>query len=109
MRVNNFKLVSNGIELDFSCSKCGRPVEPTFVHCPMCGAKLSKVSRTLSREKVCDIIDDYLHTTKEPSITICLRGKTSDKDCEFLSDDGICQGVVYPTYPPQMDKCTFHK
>ena len=38
----------------------------------------------------------------------CVRGKTSSTGCEYLSPDGTCHGVVYPTCPPQYDWCSFN-
>ena len=40
----------------------------------------------------------------------CPRCKGSKKDCEFYSPkDGLCHGLVYPTNPPQFDKCVFDR
>jgi len=36
----------------------------------------------------------------------CRRCKQCKDGCEFY-DKGICRGVVYPTNPPQYDKCEF--
>ena len=36
----------------------------------------------------------------------CPRYKSTERDCEFF-DNGICRGVVYPTYPPQYDPCVY--
>lgn len=36
----------------------------------------------------------------------CIRCKQCKDGCEFY-DKGICRGVVYPTNPPQYDKCEF--
>ncbi len=41
------------------------------------------------------------------NVQVCVRGKTSCDGCEFLRVGGTCTGVVYPTYPPQFDKCQF--
>ena len=38
----------------------------------------------------------------------CRRCKQCKDGCEFY-DKGICRGIVYPTYPPQYDKCEFDK
>ena len=38
----------------------------------------------------------------------CKRCKQCKDGCEFY-DKGICRGVVYPTNPPQYDKCEFDK
>lgn len=38
----------------------------------------------------------------------CQRCKRCKDGCEFY-DKGICRGIVYPTNPPQYDKCEFDK
>lgn len=38
----------------------------------------------------------------------CRCCKTCKEGCEFY-DKGICRGIVYPTNPPQYDKCEFDK
>lgn len=36
----------------------------------------------------------------------CPRCRSDAVGCEFL-DEGICRGVVYPSYPPQYGECVF--
>lgn len=48
----------------------------------------------------------HVEAPKQPT---CCRGKTCSEGCEFLMPGGKCGGVVYPTYPPQYDRCEFLK
>lgn len=68
------------------------------------------------------IRSDYIELNKNPSLAegwainsfpidsskkkTCTRCKQCKDGCEFY-DKGICRGVVYPTNPPQYDKCEF--
>lgn len=59
------------------------------------------------------IIDGSIPSGR-PQITplemTCPRCKVSKNGCEFFSrEDGICHGIVNPTYPPQYPKCVFTK
>lgn len=59
---------------------------------------ISSVKKTIS-ESLSDIGNTKRH--------VCTRGKSSCNGCEFLMPGGTCTGVVYPTCPPQFDKCEF--
>ena len=54
-------------------------------------------------------ISESLIEAGNPKVKECTRGKSSCDGCEFLMVGGTCTGVVYPTYPPQVDKCEFLK
>ncbi len=43
------------------------------------------------------------------SMRSCPRCKSEMKGCEFLRGNGECHGIVYPTNPPQFDKCVFDR
>ncbi len=47
-----------------------------------------------------------VESPSSPVAKNCPRCKSTSAGCEFF-DNGICRGVVYPTYPPQYDKCVF--
>ena len=52
-------------------------------------------------------ISESLIEAGNPKVNVCSRGKPSCDGCEFLMVGGTCIGVVYPTCPPQFDKCEF--
>ncbi len=47
------------------------------------------------------------HDDEGASKRVCRRWESGGDGCEF-NDNGVCRGVVYPTYPPQYDDCIFH-
>lgn len=52
-------------------------------------------------------ISESLSEAGNSKVKVCVRGKSSCDGCEFLMVGGTCIGVVYPTCPPQFDKCEF--
>lgn len=39
----------------------------------------------------------------------CPRCRQDKKGCPYIGLDGLCHGIVYPTCPPQYDKCVFDR
>lgn len=134
MKVKGFTVFSAGVRVDVSCSKCGAEVSHTFSYCPKCGRKLCVIAPSLPYDRVCELITselrdaaakeemkhilivdsvDQLVDHKDPpeckTEPVCPRCKASALGCEFLMHDGQCMGVVYPTYPPQYDRCVLLK
>lgn len=46
-------------------------------------------------------------TMTEQNQDRCPRCKSKKEGCEFLSEDGECHGVVFPTFPPQFGECVY--
>ena len=46
-------------------------------------------------------------TMTEQNQPRCPRCKSKKEGCEFLSEDGECHGVVFPTFPPQFGECVY--
>ena len=123
MKIIHVLQQADAIRLDVVCNKCGEGVSHSYTYCPKCGRKLLQLPLTIDLTKLCGILtnelrrdaerkehdpqtDFALHTPSVEAPTIaCPRGRTNPKECEFLDRDGKCLGIVYPTYPPQHDKC----
>lgn len=113
------------------CNNCGRKLEKINRHVPLkdvCtiltaalkGKPIPQIDEDLCEEtrqeeiSATGIVDGSIPSrgTKIPSYTkpLCPRCKGSKKECEFYSPkDGLCHGLVYPTNPPQFDKCVFDR
>lgn len=126
MKIRHIAQLASAIRTDVACTKCGTDVDHYFTYCPKCGKKLLRLPRVIKVEKVCEVLTAALRRDAEqkehdlerdppPDLTVhtpttaCPRGKTSSKECEFLDKDGTCNGIVYPTYPPQLDRCSLLK
>lgn len=68
--------------------------------------------RTGSASSMCDD-DAKIESNKKRSLGICFtkslcpRGKEEKCGCAFLSPDGECHALCYPTNPPQYPKCVY--
>ena len=113
------------------CNNCGRKLEKmnraiplkdvcTILTAALKGKPIPKIDEDVREEtgqeeiSATGIIDESISSRENqiPSYTEprCPRCKGSKKDCEFYSPkDGICHGIVYPTNPPQFDKCVFDR
>lgn len=108
------------------CSKCGSKLEKINRSLPLKSA-ISILTAVLQNKPVPPInkeadekdgqevttatgIIDGSFPSGRPQVTTCPRCKVSKKGCEFYSrEDGLCYGIVNPTYPPQYPKCVFTK
>jgi len=124
MKIRHITQLASAIRTDVACAKCGADVDHSFTYCPKCGKKLLQLPSVVKVGKVCEVLTAELRRDAEqkelecnpppdltvhPPTTACPRGKTNSKECEFLDKDGTCSGIVYPTYPPQLDRCPLLK
>ena len=110
---------------DKYCRRCGRKLTAAFKGLPLPPKKESEEQKPVNEPQVyvadgsdsVSVDDDSSISMKSPSgarTTMteqnqdrCPRCKSKKEGCEFLSEDGECHGVVFPTFPPQFGECVY--